>query len=103
WVLWAGAGPERPRAWLLAGLAVGLASPPRLWAAFRAVPPAVLILAQAPRDLGAALRRGMSFALGCAPGILLMLYYNYLRFGSLFAFFVRPAALGTLGDMFVPW
>src|SRR5262249_44306774 len=50
-ILWAGAGTERRRAWLWAGLAVGLGYATRLGAMFLVVPAAVLLLAQAPRGI----------------------------------------------------
>jgi hypothetical protein len=102
-ILWAGAGTERRRAWLWAGLAVGLGYATRLGAMFLVVPAAVLLLAQAPRGILPTLRRGTAFALGCAPGLMLALYYNYLRFGSIIAWNVRPTALGPAQEMFVPW
>ena len=75
-MLWAGAGEERRRAWLWAGLLLGLAFASRVGAGVLGVPGLVLVLTQSPRDLRAALRRGLSFALGCAPGIALVLWFE---------------------------
>src|SRR5262249_9759355 len=102
-ILWAGVGTERRHAWLWAGLAVGLGYATRLGAMFLVVPAAVLLPAQAPRGIVPTLRRGTAFELGCAPGLMLALYYNDLRFGSIIAWDVRPAALGSVQEMFVPW
>ena len=102
-VLWAGAGVERRYAWLWAGLAVGMGYATRLGAMFLVVPAGVLLLLQAPRGILATLRRTTTFALGCAPGLMLSLYYNYVRFGSMIAWEVRAADLGPVQEMFVPW
>jgi len=102
-ILWAGAGAERRRAWLWAGLAVGLAYATRLGAMFLVVPAAILLPVQAPRGLRPTLRRGTEFVLGCVPGLALTLYYNYLRFGDPFGWGARPVDLGPVANMFVPW
>jgi len=102
-VLWAGAGVERRRAWLWAGLTVGLAYATRLGAMFLVVPAGILLLLQAPQGIAATLRRSTAFALGCAPGLILALSYNYVRFGSIIAWGVRAADLGPVQEMFVPW
>jgi hypothetical protein len=102
-VLWAGAGVERRGAWLWAGLAVGVGYATRLGAMFLVVPAAVLLLLQAPRGILATLRRATTFAVGCAPVLMLALYYNYVRFGSIIAWEVRAADLGPVREMFVPW
>jgi hypothetical protein len=101
-VLWAASGDERPRAWVWAGLAVGCAVAIRYGAAVLAVPAAVAIAWQAPRGLSPAVRRGLAFALGCAPGAALVAGYNVYRFGSPFTVHTRTA-LGSVGDLVVPW
>jgi hypothetical protein len=101
-VLWSGTGPEAPRSWLWVGLAVGMAVATRFGAMGLAVPAAVLILAQEPRSVRGVLRRGLAFALGCAPGLLLALGFNHLRFGSPFVVDPRKGEL-TFEQFFVPW
>jgi hypothetical protein len=102
-VLRAGAGEDRGRAWLLAGLAVGLAFATRLSAAVLGAPALALMLLRPPRAPRAVLGRGLAFTLGCLPGLSLVLWYNQIRFGSLFTVFERSAAHGTIEQLVVPW
>jgi hypothetical protein len=102
-VLRAGAGEAKDeRPWLLAGAALGLAFATRLGAALLAVPAVVTALAAPPGGLRTALRRGAAIAIGSAPGVLLVLWYNSYRFGSPFVVF-RASALGTMEDLAAPW
>jgi hypothetical protein len=101
-ILWAGTGEERPRAWLWAGLAVGTAFATRMSSVLLPIPALLLMLVPRPRYVHSVLRRGLSFVVGATPGITLVLWYNYLRFGS--PFISRSETdLGTVGQAFVPW
>jgi hypothetical protein len=102
-MLWAGAGEERRRAWLWAGLLLGLAFATRVGAGVLGVPGLVLILTQSPRDARAVLRRGLSLALGCAPGIALVLWFNQLRFGAPFRPYGGSLVHGALEQLMAPW
>jgi 4-amino-4-deoxy-L-arabinose transferase-like glycosyltransferase len=101
-ILLAGTGEERPRAWLWAGLAVGMAFATRMSAVLLAIPALLLLLGSKPRHVHSVLRRGLSFVVGAAPGITLVLWYNHLRFGSPFISH-SETDLGTVGQVFVPW
>ena len=83
-VLWAGAGKDRARDWLAAGLAVGTAFATRIGAIPLLVPGAALLLFLPRRDLW---RRSALFVSGCLPGLLIVLCFNWHRFGSPFDFF----------------
>lgn len=103
-ILRAGTGPGegRGRAWVGAGLALGAAFAVRFGAAALAVSAGVLVLGQCPRGLAPAARRAALFALGCLPGIALVAWFNFHRFGSLTTVY-QPTALGSLEALTVPW
>ncbi len=98
-ILWAGAGEERRGAWLGAGLLVGGAVAIRYGGGILVVPTAAAILGQAPLRARDVVRRAIWFALGCAPGLALIVGYNLYRFGSPFT----VHAVGTIDEIVVPW
>ncbi|GEJ55651.1 glycosyltransferase 87 family protein [Anaeromyxobacter diazotrophicus] len=101
-LLWAGSGEERPRAWTWAGAALGAAFATRLGAGVLAVPAAVLVVGQGPGGLRAVARRGLACAIGCLPGVAVVAWYNWLRFGSpLVAYTVT--SVGTADQLLVGW
>jgi hypothetical protein len=102
-ILWAGAGEERRHAWLCAGLLLGVAFATRVGAGGLGVPGLVLVLTQSPRDPRAVLRRGFSLALGCAPGIALVLWFNQLRFAAPFRSYGGSEVHGALEHLMAPW
>lgn len=102
-LLRAGSGGEDDRrAWLLAGAAAGAAFATRLGAALLAVPAVVLAASAPPRGVRTVFRRGAALVAGGAPGLLLVLWYNFHRFGSPFTT-MRTSALGSLEDLAAPW
>jgi hypothetical protein len=101
-VAWAGAGGERRAAWLWAGLAVGAAFATRFGSALLAVPAAVLVATQQPRGWRPFFRRGLTFAAGCAPGIGVVAWFNWYRFGSPFVAYTTTVH-GTADQLAVPW
>ncbi len=102
-ILLAGAGEERRHAWLWAGIVLGLAFASRMGAGILGIPALVLVLAQSPRDPRAVLRRGLSFALGCAPGIAVVAWFNQLRFGAPFRPYGGSEVHGELEQLMAPW
>ncbi len=110
-ILWAGTGEEQPRSWLWAGVAMGAAVATRLGSVPLMVPALVLWIAQSPRAARSFMRRGLWFVAGATPGGVLVLWYNYVRFGSPFIdvaakpshhVLTTVAGAGDLG-VFVPW
>lgn len=101
-ILRAGTAEATGRRWALAGLAFGAALATRLGAAVVGFSAAVLLLAQHPRGLGPTARRSMTFALGAVPGVILVLWFNWLRFGSPLQF-VQASVLGRVDQLASPW
>jgi hypothetical protein len=98
----AGAGASSGRRWALAGLALGLTFATRVNAAVLGVSAVVLILAQRPRGLGPVAWRAAAYALGALPGVVLVLWFNHVRFGSPLTFF-QASALGQVEHLASPW
>jgi len=101
-ILWAGTGSPNVLRWAGAGMLLGAAFATRLGAAVLAVPAAVLVVLQRPVSSGAALRRGLALALGCAPGVGAVLWSNAVRFGSPLTPYL-PATGGAPAELVVPW
>jgi hypothetical protein len=82
---------------------LGLAFASRVSAGLLGVPALVLVLSQPPHDPRVVLRRGLCLALGCAPGIALVLWFNQVRFGAPFRPYGGSEVHGALEHLLAPW
>jgi hypothetical protein len=101
-ILRAGTAEASGRLWAVAGLAYGSAIGIRLGASMLGFSAAVLLLIQRPSGVAALLRRVLAFGLGMLPGVGLVLWFNWLRFGSPLIFFA-PAAGAAAGNLNMRW
>jgi hypothetical protein len=101
-ILWAGADSKRGPAWLWAGLVVGAALAARLSAVLLLVPAAVLMLGQRPRTGLSVVGSALRFGAGCLPGVVLVLWFNFYRFGSLLVVHTVTQQ-GTLDQLNEAW
>jgi len=101
-ILWAGASAGRGWPWVVAGLAYGWAIGTRLGASVLGFSAAVMLLSQRRSGIGLLVRRAVAFGLGMLPGVGLVLWFNWLRFGSPLTF-LQPAATWASGNLNMPW
>ena len=101
-ILRAGTAEATGRLWVVAGLAFGSAIGIRLGASVLGFSAAVLLLTQRPSEVRAFVWRVLAFGLGMLPGVGLVLWFNWLRFGSPMTFF-EPLAGAAAASLNMPW